>query len=126
MSESEQCSNKHVLIIDDDRGICEMLELLLEDEGYKTQTAYNGMDALMRLQTETKPCIILLDLNMPIMTGWEFRHEQKKDPDLAKIPVAIISADRSLQQQPLSIDAIGYFRKPVDVDRLLGLLDEVC
>jgi two-component system, chemotaxis family, chemotaxis protein CheY len=125
MSEAP-CQRKSVLIIDDDRGICEMLELLLEDEGYQTVTAYNGMDALMRLQSETKPCIILLDLNMPIMTGWEFRHEQKNDPAIAEIPVAVISADRSIQQQPFSIDAVDYFRKPVDVERLLSLLDDVC
>lgn len=125
MSHAEPCQ-KSVMIIDDDRGICEMLELLLEDEGYTTQIAYNGMDGLMRLQSTPKPCIILLDLNMPIMTGWEFRHEQKKDPALAEIPVAIISADRSLQQQPFSIDAVDYFRKPVEVERLLDLLDNVC
>lgn len=119
-------STPKVLVIDDDPAICEMLKLVLEDEGFDAQIAFNGIDGLNQLRSDNQPCLILLDLNMPVMTGWEFRHEQKQDPQLATIPVAIISADRSITQQPFSIDALDYFRKPIDFDRLLKLVADVC
>jgi CheY-like chemotaxis protein len=69
---------------------------------------------------------VLLDLNMPVMTGWEFRDQQRKDPKLAEIPVAVISADRSLEHPANSISALDYFRKPIDLERLLSVLENVC
>lgn len=116
-----------VLIVDDDPAVRKMLALLLESEGFVSSTARDGAEALEYLrEQEQHPCLILLDLNMPIMTGWEFRLEQKRDAQLASIPIAIISADRSLQQQPFSIDAIAYFQKPLDIDGLLALVQRCC
>lgn len=123
----EQRTCNSVLVVDDDPATRNMLALLMQSEGYVTSTAHNGADALEYLrESGQRPCVILLDLNMPIMTGWEFRLEQKRDPELASIPIAIISADRSLQQQPFSIDAIAYFQKPLDIDDLLALVNRCC
>lgn len=122
-----QESTGSVLIVDDDAGIREMLRLVLETEGYHVETAADGLDALQRVRSVAeRPNLILLDLNMPVMTGWEFRHQQRHDPAIADIPIAIISADRSLAQQHFSIDAVDYFRKPLDFPRLLALVDRVC
>lgn len=97
-----------------------VIRQILEDVGYTVITAMHGQQALDRLRTTpTLPCTILLDLNMPIMTGWEFRLYQKQDPALAHIPVVIISADRSIEQQPFGIDAAGYFTKPINYPQLL-------
>src|SRR5687767_10378202 len=80
-------SAQNILIVDDDAGMREMLALFLEDEGYRCENATNGLDALSRLRSSAAPpCVILLDLNMPVMTGWEFRQEQQRDSALAGIP----------------------------------------
>jgi CheY-like chemotaxis protein len=120
-------SARSVLVVDDDVAINDMLTMFLEDEGYHVASAHDGAQALQQLRSSCyPPCVILLDLNMPVMTGWEFRHEQQRDPRLATIPVAIISADRSVRQQPRSIDAIDYFEKPIDLERLLTLIEQRC
>lgn len=109
-----------VMVVDDDQGIREVMEELFEDEGYLVLTASNGAEALNVLQDEAKqPGVILLDLNMPVMTGWEFRQVQKQDPKIASIPVVVFSADRSLAQATTQLDAAAYLAKPLDITALL-------
>jgi CheY-like chemotaxis protein len=81
-----------VLIVDDDQAILDGLGELLENEGYRVATATDGRDALQQLRSGLRPCVILLDLMMPGMDGWDFRHEQMKDDDLRDIPVVVITA----------------------------------
>ena len=81
-----------ILIVDDDRGVLNGLTELLEEEGYKVATAIDGLDALRQLRGGLRPCVILLDLMMPVMDGWDFRHEQMKDQVLSDIPVVVITA----------------------------------
>jgi signal transduction histidine kinase len=106
-----------ILVIEDEEVIRESLEPLLEQEGYEVSFAENGREALRRLYTETHPDIIVLDLRMPVMDGWEFRTIQKQDPQLGLIPVVAISADGSAQAAAISAQA--YLRKPVDPKQLL-------
>src|SRR3982750_3855302 len=80
-----------VLIVEDDTDVREMMDLLLTSMGYRTVTAANGAVALERLRQD-RPCMVLLDLMMPVMTGWEFRERQLNDPLLASIPVLCMSA----------------------------------
>ena len=80
-----------VLIVEDDPDIREFMELLLADAGYDTMTAENGSRALERMRAR-RPCLVLLDLAMPVMDGWEFRERQLADPELAKVPVVCITA----------------------------------
>src|SRR5919206_1695644 len=95
-----------VLVVEDDFAIRETLRELLEDEGYRVAWAANGKEALARLH-ERAPRVILLDLMMPVMDGWEFRVAQQRDPALASIPVVVISADHGLEQKvsSLAVDA---------------------
>lgn len=117
----------YVLIVEDDASVRDMLSWLLRAEGYHVQAALDGASALDLLRAGAVPTqIILLDLNMPTMTGWEFRQAQKRDRALAHIPIAVISADRSLAEQPFAIDAVGYFLKPLDFPRLLDLIAQTC
>jgi len=81
-----------VLIVDDDRAILDGLGELLEGEGYAIATATDGVDALAQLRAGLRPCVILLDLMMPVMDGWDFRHEQLKDPNLKDLPIVVITA----------------------------------
>ena len=81
-----------VLIVDDDRAILSGLSELLEGEGYAVATATDGLEALAQLRAGLRPCVILLDLMMPVMDGWDFRYEQLKDPDLKDLPIVVVTA----------------------------------
>lgn len=120
-------SCKNVFVVDDDVAIREMLAEALTDEGYTVISASNGLDAITRLRAQPDTaCLILLDLNMPIMTGWEFRNLQQQDPALAEIPVVIVSADRAMQQNNSKLNAADYLSKPINLDRLITLVDRFC
>lgn len=122
-----QQHQKSLLVVDDDAAIRFLITQLFEDVGYNVRAVANGAEALADLRhAAALPCTILLDLNMPVMTGWEFRTEQQRDPRLAPIPVVVISADRSLDQAPFSIDATGYFTKPINFPQLITLVDQLC
>jgi CheY-like chemotaxis protein len=116
----------NVLVVDDDYAIRDMLTMFLEEEGFNAVCATIGREAIDLLRSAAdQPRVVLLDLNMPVMTGWEFRQEQQHDPAIANVPVAVISADRSIVQQP-TIDAEEYFPKPLDLDRLLAFIQQCC
>jgi CheY-like chemotaxis protein len=117
-------STPSVMVVDDDQAIREVMEELFADEGYDVVTAANGEEALRVLRTVTKhPGVILLDLNMPIMTGWEFRNVQKLDPKIASIPVVVFSADRGLLNSASQLDAAAYLAKPLDIMTLLDTVE---
>jgi len=112
-----------ILVVDDDRGAMEALSDILEYEGYHVQRAQNGLQALEHLQ-QTRPCpsLIILDLLMPVMDGWEFRMRQKEDPELAQVPVLVVTAIGATA----GIDAVDVLHKPVDVDALLRTVARYC
>src|ERR1044071_1184503 len=76
-----------ILVVEDDSAIREVLTDVLESEGYQVLNAANGREAIQLLRSSTLPCLILLDLMMPVMNGWQFRDEQRQDPLLAPVPV---------------------------------------
>ena len=84
--------NHTILVVDDDADIRDSVAEVLEDAGYRVQQAANGREALDYLQASAYPCIILLDLMMPVMDGPQFRAAQQSKPTLAGIPVVVISA----------------------------------
>jgi signal transduction histidine kinase len=113
-----------VLLVEDDRDVRETLGDLLEAEGYEVVCADNGQDALGRLRTgQALPDVIVLDLNMPVMDGWQFRAIQKDDPALSGIPVVAVSADRSAPAVAISSQA--YIQKPFDFSSLLRTIERV-
>jgi CheY-like chemotaxis protein len=117
----------HVLVVDDDPFIRDVIAELLEDEGYAVESAANGEEALLVLQQRPGlPCVILLDLMMPRMNGWEFRAAQRADPLLAPIPVVTISAHVDLLGTGAQLDVAEHLPKPVDVERLLTTVQRYC
>src|SRR6185295_4566179 len=84
----------------------------------------NGQEALAYLHTSSSPEVILLDLMMPVMDGWEFRRHQQADPDLAGVPVIVLSALD--QARAAGVDAAAFRKKPLDFDRLLHLVRQYC
>jgi CheY-like chemotaxis protein len=115
-----------ILIVEDDDDQRESLIDLLQAEGYPAAGAPNGQAALNELRQGPPPCLILLDLMMPVMNGWEFREAQRRDPALAAIPVAVVTGVRGSRDQVAALDAVSYFQKPVDPDALLATVSEYC
>ena len=81
-----------VLVVEDDAAIRQALIDAIRADGYRVETAINGLEALEKLRWGLRPCLIVLDMQMRLMTGWEFRAEQMKDPALSKIPVVAMTA----------------------------------
>ncbi|WP_437511764.1 response regulator [Sorangium sp. So ce1099] len=116
---------KRILVVDDDPDIRETLAELLQEEGYAVSSAAHGGEALCALRTDPRPGLILLDLMMPIMDGWQFRAEQKKDPELASIPVVIISAT-GRDEFVSSLGAAQFLKKPINLEQLLAAVEQHC
>ena len=121
----DRARERLVLVVDDDPDILQTLALCLSSEGYRVVMASNGQEALDVLGQQ-RPACILLDLMMPVMDGWTFRSEQMRDPQLARIPVVVISAYRDLSQQVKDLGLIGYLKKPLDLRKLLQIVQENC
>jgi CheY-like chemotaxis protein len=113
-----------VLIVEDDADLREMMAQLLALEGYQTAAVANGREALEYLQHENAPNLILLDLMMPVMDGWEFRRHQQANPALAAVPVIVLSALD--QSRTTGVNAEAILKKPLDFDRLLELVRVFC
>ena len=112
-----------ILIVEDDRDIREFLGELLEAEGFTVVTVANGNQARTCLANEPLPSLILLDLMMPEMDGWAFCEELKNDESLTQIPIILLSGHTKVRQEAAALDAVGYLRKPFDMDRLLALIE---
>ena len=123
MSQDNNPQNSHapILIVEDDKDIQEMVKAFLEMEGYEVHTADNGKHGLEVLKKIHTPCIILLDLMMPVMDGYQFSLALRDDPDLASIPVVIVSA---YWDKARDIPAKGIIKKPIDLEDLLSKVSE--
>lgn len=111
-----------VLIVEDDADLRETLADILLYEGYRVETAGNGQEGWARLAAEPYPALVLLDLMMPVMDGWDFRARQLRDPLVASVPVVLISAAEGIQQQAALLSANSFLAKPIDVSRLIDVV----
>ncbi|MEO8587659.1 MAG: response regulator [Acidobacteriota bacterium] len=102
-----------------------MLELLTA-EGYQASAAANGFEALSLLEKGERPSLILLDLFMPVMDGWEFCRQLAARPALSEIPIAIVSATGQDRPLPERKSDAGHFRKPIDLVSLLNTIRRHC
>jgi CheY-like chemotaxis protein len=114
------------MVVEDDSDVRETIVELLEDEGYEARAATNGQDALEMLRGARAPGLILLDLRMPVMDGWEFRRQQRGDPTLSQIPVVVMSADGALERKTEGMAAAAVLAKPVGLERLLETVHRFC
>jgi DNA-binding response OmpR family regulator len=108
-----------VLVVDDEHDIREAVAEVLADEGYVVHGASDGAEAL-RTARAVRPDIVLLDLMMPGMNGWEFRAAQKSDPEIQDIPVIVLSA----LGRVAGMDAAGFIQKPFGLEELLAVVRE--
>ena len=110
-----------VLVVDDNIDAVDALTQILEYEGYIVATAYDGREALEYLRDHPTPDLIVLDLMMPIMNGWELRAELAKVPAFAKVPIVVMTA----LAQAAQIEADAIVAKPIDLKRLLHIMDRL-
>ena len=113
-----------ILVVEDDAAIRQALIDAIGAEGYRVETATNGLEALEKLRWGLRPCLIVLDMQMRLMTGWEFRSEQRKDPALSKIPVVAMTAGR---WKDIDLrDFVARIDKPIALNDLRALLRDHC
>jgi CheY-like chemotaxis protein len=115
-----------ILIVEDDPALREALSQVLADEGYGLASARDGLEAVNYLKKGNRPDVILLDLSMPVVNGWEFRMFQKRDPDLARIPVVLVTAGSYSREDVAWLEPSDLIHKPVDLARLLAVLRRHC
>jgi CheY-like chemotaxis protein len=110
-----------VLIVEDDFDIRETLQQLIECGGYPVLTAANGQDALDLLGSAPRPGLILLDLMMPVMSGYRFLTELRRHPTLADVPVVVVTA------APVQVaNVAGILRKPPELEELIRVVEHFC
>ncbi len=121
---TEALGSYFVLVVEDDKDIRDGLVEILIEEGYGVGAVANGALALEYLRTQRVPSVILLDLMMPVMDGWQFRNEQLKDAALASIPVIILTADGQAKQKAATMAAADGLTKPLRLHDLLQAIEQ--
>lgn len=118
--------SKKILLADDEDDIKVILKMFLENEGYEVCTAFDGLDAIDQARTQ-KPDVILLDVMMPLIDGFEVCKKLKADPETAAIPVIMLSAASHSEsvQKGLAAGAVDYLIKPFEPEHLDALLNKV-
>jgi CheY-like chemotaxis protein len=115
--------DRPVLVVDDDVTVRQLLRRMLEAEGYTVVEADNGRAALARLD-DVSPSLILLDLMMPVMSGWELREQMLRDPSMAAIPTIVITGDTRASQRTAQLQAAACIAKPFEISDLLAAVAE--
>jgi CheY-like chemotaxis protein len=114
-----------VLVVEDDREQRESLCAMLDFEGFGHAEACNGREALDYLDRSGAPCVVLLDLDMPVMNGWVFRAQQLADERLSSIPVVVVTANNEGLRDRFP-GVAGFLYKPLNFEKLAALLECVC
>jgi CheY-like chemotaxis protein len=123
MIDANECA-RAVLVVEDDEDVRDAIRSLIEDEGYSVVEARNGREAFDVLAAGPRPCVILLDLMMPVMDGWQLLEVLHRHDDLAALPVVVLSAARDTGQPFPNVRR--YLKKPVPLDALIGAVAEHC
>jgi CheY-like chemotaxis protein len=115
-----------VLLVDDQEEARDALAMLLKNEGFAVREASDGQEALDALYDGPRPCLVVLDLMMPGMDGWEFRRRQLRSPLFARIPTVVLSGHANLSAAATGLSAHEVLAKPVILGRLLELVRDYC
>ena len=121
----------NVLIVEDDPDTREMVRQLLAMHGFYALAAADGLEALhllraVRHRAPDAPCLVLLDLAMPRLSGKEFRRSQLGDPTVASVPIAVMSGASDLQQRAEAMGAVATLAKPLDINALIEVVKRYC
>jgi CheY-like chemotaxis protein len=116
-------SSQRVLVVDDDPSIQLALTIFLESEGYLVQTAANGEEALEKM-AQSRPSVVLLDMRMPIMDGWDFARIIRERG--INVPVISMTAAQDAARWAAEIQAVAYVSKPFELASILSAIERVC
>ena len=121
---AEQLDCKSILIIEDEESIRQTLRDVFELKGFTVYSATNGAEGIRELrEMPQKPCVVLLDLMMPVVNGWQFLDVQRNDPKLSDIPIIICSA---YEESAKAVHPEGFVAKPVQLATLLAAVNKFC
>ena len=115
-----------ILVVEDDAALRAMVGELLQDRGYAVETAETGQAAWEELRNGSRPCLILLDLMMPSMTGWDFLQKIRTEPSLDGIPVVVLSGYLLGGSRDAALHATGFVKKPIEPAALLAEVERYC
>src|SRR4051794_20623835 len=118
--------HRTLLLVEDDDDVRDAMAGSLRDEGYVVAEVGNGRLALDWLQKNDEPCLILLDLGMPGMSGIELHAEMALDPRLKALPLVVVSAAGDAHERAAEMGALGFLRKPLDLKDLLATVEQYC
>lgn len=113
-----------VAVIEDDSEFRNMLRDLLEEEQYRVVAVSNGAEALEALRGESVPNVILLDVSMPVMDGFDFLRFRNEDPRLAAVPVVLVTNAKPNERPTIGVNDV--VRKPIDIDEILYAIKRYC
>jgi DNA-binding response OmpR family regulator len=121
----------HVLLVEDDEDTREVLRMIMESDGIEVAVARDGLDAFtcieqLRLQDPQAPSVIVLDYMMPRCSGPQFRQKQLADPQIANVPVILVSAVSDLPSRAALLKPFAILQKPIDPDELTAVVREAC
>jgi CheY-like chemotaxis protein len=119
-------SDHNILVVEDDSTLRNAVGDLLGEEGISTTRAENGQVGLDLLRTGARPCLVLLDLQMPLVDGFTFRRRQLEDPRIAGIPVVVMTGQAGKAQEAERLGVAATMRKPVAASRVLGAVERYC
>ncbi len=115
-----------ILVVEDDRDLRRNMKVLLEGEGHIVTLAENGQIAIDHLkETNDLPALILLDLMMPVMDGFQFREAQEQSSKFGSIPIVVLTADGRIDEKQMRLGAVAALKKPVDIDAILSIIEKV-
>jgi CheY-like chemotaxis protein len=117
---------QRILVVDDNASVREALVALFEGEGYEARGALDGFEALRLLRDGFRASLVVLDMLMPEMDGWDFRRAQRRDPALADIPVVVVTSVVNPTLEAQKLHALAGFKKPLDVYALLEVVADNC
>jgi len=118
--------HKPILVVEDNDDVRQALRVLLQLEGYTVFTANDGEEALATLRGGLDPCLVILDLAMPSMDGYDFRARQLQDERLARIPTIVCSGDGRVADKAHALGVVGFYKKPIEIDEFLQLVSAHC
>ena len=115
---------QHILVVDDDPAIRDVVADILEMSGYSVATAANGAEGLDKIRHDL-PAVVLLDLMMPVMNGWEFLYACRREAPCAAVPIVVMSAARDASRAVEDLGAQAFLAKPFELEAVLRVLEEL-
>jgi CheY-like chemotaxis protein len=119
---NNETADKDVLIVEDEESLCELLLDVLETEGHRARTAGNGLEALRKIE-ERRPQLILLDMMMPVMDGWQFIERLRASDQWSSIPVVVMTAVYDMSSLESRTGAKAILTKPFDIELIVDAVD---